>query len=246
MTVTALRSSLYSMYSLKMMYKGDGAMEYRIRLPTEERDSLAVSVMGTAFEQSGAGDHDIRIPLRIEIYKKGLVKHMGMMLIVGGLIFLLFFMLAGYLVSSAAIVRVLKLFGYEKAVFGWMPFVRHYALGTVCIQQSGSLPCVFGSFALPNVFLQWGWAAVLLAYLIPTVGYVLGLGMSVLYYGSVYHFVYSRLFGEDSVVLAAVSSVVRIVFYIRVLICSHEGKELCSRHEDIYPRERTAQAGGRV
>ena len=88
---------------------------------------------------------------------------MEMMLIAGGLIFLLFFMLAGYLVSSAAIVRVLKLFGYERAVLGWMPFVRHYALGTVCIQQSGSLPCVFGTFTLPNIFLQWGWAAELLA-----------------------------------------------------------------------------------
>ena len=170
---------------------------------------------------------------------------MEVMLIAGGLIFLLFFMLAGYLVSSAAIVRVLKLFGYERAVLGWLPFVRHYALGTVCIQQSGSLPAVTGTFALPNIFLQWGWAAVLLAYSIPAVGYVLGLGMSVLYYGSVYRFVYSRLYGEDGVVLAVISSLVRIVFYIRVLICSHDREGLYSRHEDIYPRERTAETGGR-
>lgn len=169
---------------------------------------------------------------------------MGMMLIAGGLIFFLFFMLAGYLVSSAAMVKVLKLFGYERPVLGWVPFARHYALGTVCIQKSGSLPCVIGTFILPNAFLQWGWAAVLAAYFIPAVGYVLGLILSVLYFGTVYRFVYSRLFGEDSAVPAAVSSVVRIIFYIRVLACAHEGKGLCSQPGDIYPG-RNMQTGGR-
>lgn len=169
---------------------------------------------------------------------------MGMMLIAGGLIFLLFFMLIGYFVSSAAMVKVLKLFGYGRPVLGWVPFARHYALGTVCIQKSGSLPCVIGTFALPNAFLQWGWAAVLSAYFIPAVGYVLGLVLSVLYFGTVYRFVYSRLFGEDSAVPAAVSSVVRIIFYIRVLACAHEGKGLCSQPGDIYPG-RNMQTGGR-
>lgn len=170
---------------------------------------------------------------------------MGMMLIVGGLIFLLFFMLAGYLVSSAAIIRVLKLFGYERPALGWVPFARHYALGTVCIQQPGPLPCVIGTFALPNAFLQWGWAAVMAACFIPAVGHVLGLGLSVLYFGTVYRFIYSRLFGEESAVIAAVSSVVRVIFYIRVLICAHEGERLHSRHGDIYPRGRAAQTGDR-
>lgn len=170
---------------------------------------------------------------------------MGMMLILGGLLFLLFVVLVGYLVSSAAIVRVLKLFGYERPVLGWIPFARHYALGTVCIQKSGSLPCVTGSFVLSNALLQWGWAAVLAAYFIPAVGYVLGLVLSVLYFGTVYRFVYSRLFGEDSAVPAAVSSVLRIIFYIRVLACAHEGKGVCRQPGDIYPKGKAAQTGGR-
>lgn len=170
---------------------------------------------------------------------------MGMMLIAGGLIFFfLFFVLAGYLASSAAAVKVLKLFRYEMPVLGWIPFARHYALGTVCIQKSGSLPCAAGPVVLPNAFLQWGWAAVLAAYFIPAAGYVLGLGLSALYFGTIYRFVYSRLFGEDSAVPAAVSSVVRIIFYIRVLACAHEGKGLCSQPGDIYPRGRTMQTGG--
>lgn len=170
---------------------------------------------------------------------------MGMMLIMGGLLFLSFFVLAGYLVSSAAIARMLKLFGYERPVLGWVPFTRHYALGTVCIQKSGSLPCVVGSIVLPNVLLQWGWAAVLAAYFIPAVGYVLGLVLSVLYYGTVYRFAYSRLFKDDSAVPAAVSSVVRIIFYIRVLTCVHEGEGVWSQPRDIYPKDKTVQTGGR-
>ncbi len=170
---------------------------------------------------------------------------MGMMLIMGGLLFLSILVLAGYLVSSAAIARVLKLFGYERPALGWVPFARHYALGTVCIQKSGSLPCVTGSFVLPNALLQWGWAAVLAAYFIPAVGYVLGLVLSVLYYGTVYRFVYSRLLGEGSTVHAAVSSVLRIIFYIRVLACAHGGKGLCSLPGDIYPKEKAAQTGDR-
>lgn len=160
---------------------------------------------------------------------------MGMMLIVGGLLFLLFLVFAGYLVSSAAIARVLKLFGYGRPVLGWVPFVRHHALGTVCTQESGSLPCVAGTFALPNALLQWGWAAVMAAYLIPSMGYVLGLGLSVLYFGTVYRFIYGRLFGENSAAPAVVSSVLRILFYIRVLACAREGKGPCSQPGDIYP-----------
>lgn len=204
------------------------------------------------YHKLDTGNHEIRYNSGYAGYRfcwgkksiKRMVNHMGMMLILGGLLFLSFFVLVEYLVSSAAIARVLKLFGYERPVLGWVPLARHYALGTVCIQKSGSLPCVIGSIILPNALLQWGWTAVLAAYFIPAVGYVLGLILSVLYFGTVYRFVYSRLFGEDSAVPAAVSSVMRIIFYIRVLACAHEGKRLCSQPGDIY-LGRTVQTGGR-
>ncbi len=169
---------------------------------------------------------------------------MGMMLVAGGFLFLLFFLPAAYLVSSAATVRVLKAFKYERPVLGWVPLARYYALGTVCIQQSGSLAGVTGTPALPNAFLQWGWAAVMSAYFIPVVGNILGLVLSVLYFGTVYRFIYSRLFGDGSVVFAAVSSVVRMAFYIRVLICFHEGEGIRRQPGDIYPRGREPQTGG--
>lgn len=74
------------------------------------------------------------------------------------------------------------------------------------------------------------------AYFIPGIGNLLGLVLSVLYYGTVYRFIYSRLFGDDSVVAAVVSSVVRAVFYIRILACSHEENGMRSLPGDFYPK----------
>lgn len=161
---------------------------------------------------------------------------MEMMFIMGGMAAFFIFMMAAYVVSSAAVVRALKLFGYENPMFGWIPGLRYYALGTVCTQRAGSLPSVVGAAQIPNACLQWGWAAVMAAYFIPGIGNLLGMVLSVLYYGTVYRFIYSRLFGDDSALTAAVSSIVRAVFYIRVLACSREGNRVCSLPGDFYPK----------
>lgn len=161
-----------------------------------------------------------------------------MFVIMGSMAVFLVFMIAAYVVSSAAIVRTLRLFGYEKPMAGWIPGLRHYALGTVCIQRRGSLAGVVSTARIPNVFLQWGWAAVMAAYFIPGIGNLLSVVLSVLYYGTVYRFIYSRLFGDDSALPAAVSSVIRAVFYIRVLVCFHEGNVVRSLPGDLYPKDR--------
>ena len=161
---------------------------------------------------------------------------MEMMFIMGGMAAFFLFMMAAYVVSSAAIVRALGLFGYENPVFGWIPGLRYYALGTVCTQRAGSLPGVVSAAQIPNACLQWGWAAVMAAYFIPGIGKLPGMVLSALYYGTVYRFIYSRLFGDDSVVIAAVSSVIRTVFYIRVLACCREGNRVCSLPGDFYPK----------
>lgn len=162
---------------------------------------------------------------------------MEMMFVMGGMAAFFVFMMAAYVVSSAAVVRTLGLFGYEKPMAGWIPGIRYYALGTVCTQRQGSLPSVVSTVDIPNVYLQWGWAAVMAAYFIPGIGSLLGMALSVLYYGTVYRFIYSRLFGDDSALIAAVSSVVRAVFYIRVLACCHEGNRVCSLPGDFYPKD---------
>ena len=164
---------------------------------------------------------------------------MELMFVMGGMAAFFVFMAAAYAVSSAVIVRALRLFGYENPMAGWIPGLRHYALGTVCTQRSGSLPCVVSTVDIPNVYLQWGWAAVMAAYFIPGIGNLLGMVLSVLYYGTVYRFIYSRLFGDDSVVIAAVSSVIRAVFYIRVLACCREGNRVRSLPGDFYPKDGT-------
>lgn len=163
---------------------------------------------------------------------------MEMMFVMGGMAVFLVFMMAAYVVSSAAVVRVLRLFGYEKPMAGWIPGLRYYALGTVCTQRRGSLASVVSAVDVPNVFLQWGWAAVMAAYFIPCVGNLFGVALSLLYYGTVYRFIYSRLFGDDSALPVAVSSVIRAVFYIRVLACAHEGNMARSLPEDLYPKGR--------
>ena len=164
---------------------------------------------------------------------------MEMMCIMGGIAAFFIFMMAAYAVSSAAVVRTLELFGYEKPMAGWIPGIRYYALGTVCTQRTGSLPGVVSAVEIPNACLQWGWAAVMAAYFIPGIGNLLGMVLSVLYYGTVYRFIYSRLFGDDSVVIAAVSSVIRAVFYIRVLACCREGNRVRSLPGDFYPKDGT-------
>lgn len=163
---------------------------------------------------------------------------MEMMFVMGSMAVYFVFMIAAYTVSSAAIVRTLRLFGYEKPMAGWIPGLRQYALGTVCTQRQGSLLSVAGTVAIPNACLQWGWAAVMAAYWIPGIGSLLGMALSVLYYGTVYCFIYSRLFGDESALPAVVSSVVRAVFYIRVLACSREGNVARSQPEDLYPKGR--------
>lgn len=160
----------------------------------------------------------------------------------GGMASFFVFMMAAYAASSAAVVRTLGLFGYEKPMAGWIPGLRYYALGTVCTQQRGFLPGIVSTVRIPNVYLQWGWAAVAAAYFIPGIGSLLGMALSVLYYGTVYRFIYSRLFGDDSAVAAAVSSVVRAVFYIRILACSREENGVRSQPGDLYPK---SGAGGR-
>lgn len=161
---------------------------------------------------------------------------MKMMFIMGSMAVYFVFMIAAYTVSSAAIVRTLRLFGYEKPMAGWIPGIRYYALGTVCTQRQGSLLSVVSTVAIPNACLQWGWAAVMAAYFIPGIGNLLGMVLSVFYYGTVYRFIYSRLFGDDSVVAAAVSFVVRAVFYIRILACFREKNKVRRLLGDLYPK----------
>lgn len=161
---------------------------------------------------------------------------MEMMFIMGGMAAFFLFMMAAYIVSSAAVVRVLEVFGYEKPMAGWIPGMRYYALGTVCTQRTGSLPGVVSTVEIPNVYLQWGWAAVMAAYFIPGIGNLSGMVLSVLYYGTVYRFIYSRLFGDDSTLAPAVSSVVRAVFYIRILVCCRKGNRVSSLPGDFYPK----------
>lgn len=168
--------------------------------------------------------------------RKGWAIVMEIMFVMGGMAAFFIFMMAAYAVSSAAIVRALGLFGYEKPVAGWIPGLRYYALGTVCTQRQGSLQGVVSTACIPNACLQWGWAAVMAAYFIPGIGNLLGLALSVLYYGTVYRFIYSRLFGDDSAVAAVVSSVVRIVFYIRILACPCGENGVRSLPGDIYPK----------
>lgn len=165
---------------------------------------------------------------------------MEMMFIMGGMAAFLVFMAAAYAASSAAIMRTLMLFGYEKPLHGWIPGMRHYALGTICTQKAGSLQDLSGTAKIPNAGLQWGWAAVMAAYFVPGIGTLLGLALSVFYYGTVYRFIYSRLFGDDSIAAAAASSVIRAVFYIRILACSGRDAAVRSLPGDLYPESGAA------
>ena len=178
------------------------------------------------------GAHPAPLPERVDMVME------IMFVIMGSMAVFLVFVIAAYVVSSVAIVRTLGLFGYEKPMAGWIPGLRHYALGTVCTQRRGSLQSVVSAVRIPNDYLQWGWAAVMAAYFIPGIGSLLGMALSALYYGTVYRFIYSRLFGDESALPAVVSSVVRAVFYIRVLACSREGNVVRSQHGDIYPKGR--------
>lgn len=174
----------------------------------------------------------------LRLCRKGWEIVMGMMFVMGGMAAFFVFLMAAYVVSSAAVVRTLGLFGYEKPMVGWVPGLRHYALGTVCTQRRGSLQSVVSAARIPNAYLQWEWAAVMAAYFIPGIGSLLGMALSALYYGTVYRFIYSRLFGDESALPAVVSSVVRAVFYIRILMCSREGNVVRSQHGDLYPKGR--------
>ncbi len=165
---------------------------------------------------------------------------MDMMLIYGSIIVVWMVMAAAYVINSAAAVKVLRLFGYEKPYFGWIPLVQYYALGTVCTQKSGSLQSLVNAVFVPNAFLQWGWVLVILSGFVPAVGNLLCFALLVFYFGTVYRFLYSRLYGEDNAAFAAASSVVQIIFALRILFCPYGKRGILSGQNDLYPKWRAA------
>lgn len=163
---------------------------------------------------------------------------MDMILIYGSILVVWIVMAAAYVINSAAIVKILKMFGYEKPYFGWIPLVQYYALGTVCTQRSGKLISLINGVLVPNAFLQWGWVLVILSGFVPALGNILSFVLMVFYFGTIYRFLYSRLHGEDNIAFAAVSSVVQIIFAFKILTCLYEKKVFLSQKNDLYPKRR--------
>lgn len=163
---------------------------------------------------------------------------MGMLLALGGIFLLILIIGVGiaYVLGALTSLKILTAFGYQNTWHAWVPFMNLYAVGTCCTSTTDQNDTLIDQLKVPNFVIQWGWVIVMAIDFIPKVGGVLSTVAGVFYYGTVYRFIYSRLFGDNSLAMAIISGFLKIVFYIRILASGKDVLEVRSAPEDAYPQ----------
>lgn len=176
----------------------------------------------------------------------GVAFFAGMMIgliIIGVIIFIC------YVCDSIMKMKIFRLFGTAAPIMAWIPWYSSYLLGKTCTGRDGQNIGIFG-MSVPNWLWEFGWV-------LPAVfsvlsgnehwaGLMLGASQvfSIIYYCSIYSFLYSRLEGKPEPevrVEAILSGIIGLVGLIKIL--GNPTTNVFSLQNDVYPVEQAPTYG---
>ena len=144
---------------------------------------------------------------------------MGVLAIVAGWAFILIIMLVvSYLLQAFSIYYVLKNLSYPEPLLAFIPFANMYALSSIVPSYKVYVTATIG--IKREVFNIW-WLIAILVTMIPAVGWLLSLIIRIPCYTRIIQYVYSvfdKRREEEETILAIVSAIFPIIFFIRCLI----------------------------
>ena len=114
------------------------------------------------------------------------------------IIAILAIVIAVYVITSLAIVRVLRICGYDKVWMAWIPYAQYWALGEVACGVKPALD-IFGLVDIPKIVYQLWWVVTLaVSWLLPsTPAFWINLIIQIVMLGTVYKNIYARVEGKD-------------------------------------------------
>lgn len=160
-----------------------------------------------------------------------------------GIIILAVIVFICYVCESIMKMKIFRLFGTASPIMAWIPWYSNYLLGRTCTGRDGYNIGIFG-MSLPNWLWEFGWV-------LPTVfsllsgnehwaGVMLAASQvfSIIYWCSIYSFLYSRLEGRpepDVRIEAILSGIIGLVGLIKIL--GNPTINVFSLQNDVYPME---------
>ena len=147
---------------------------------------------------------------------------MGVLSILAGWAFILIIMLvASYLLQAFSIYYVLKNLSYPEPLLAFIPFANMYALSSIVPSYNDGKVYVTATIGIKREVFNIWWLIAILVTMIPAVGWLLSLIIRIPCYTRIIQYVYSvfdKRREEEETILAVVSAIFPIIFFIRCLI----------------------------
>ena len=144
--------------------------------------------------------------------------------------------IAAYIISSLAFVKIFTKLGYETPWFGWIPILNIFVLATL-VTKGVSKVKVFGLFELDVTIYRFLWlAGIALGFIDGSLGRLLSFAFAVVYYGDMYSRVYAAIDNtgvENQTVLGAISAIISIIFPIKALASDSNPMQIRYRADDV-------------
>lgn len=135
------------------------------------------------------------------------------------LVIFVFAILVGfYLLSSAAIFKVLHIYDYSNAWMAWIPFLNFYALADAASEGHQTMQ-LFGHM-VPLALFEFWWVIAFILNYVPFIGWMLSFAVQIIFLGTVFSFIYARVEHKPIHTMTAlgfISGIVPLIAYIKFL-----------------------------
>lgn len=135
-------------------------------------------------------------------------------------LFLVVFVVS-YLLQAFSIYYILKNMSYQNPFFAFIPFLNIYALSSIVPYYTDDKVYVTAEIGIKKELFRFWWLIAILLAMIPAVGWILSLIVRILCYTRIIQYVYAvfdKRREEEEIVLAVISSIFPIIFFIKCLI----------------------------
>lgn len=151
------------------------------------------------------------------------------------LICLVVFIVVSYLLQAFSIYYILNKMAYPEPLLAFLPFFNLYALSSIVPCQNDNKVYLTEAFSIPRELFNVWWLIAILLAKIPLVGRILSLIISIPCYTRIIQYVYSvfdKRKEEDETILAVISAIFPIIFYIKCLMYNFKDKTIIRRRNE--------------
>lgn len=127
--------------------------------------------------------------------------------------------IAYYIISSLAYMKMLRTFGYARPWMAWIPLANWFAFAEVAVGNAEQIT-LFGKVTIPVIFYKLWWVLMLICASIPLVGSFLATVIRVVFLGNCFTKIYAKLeytSEQEQQVIGYLSGLLPIIAVVKFL-----------------------------